>query len=187
MATTSPDNLYSPDSVNPYNLTVDLAAMQTSVQAALVNRPSNYRIMTDAQRIALSGANLFEGLVVWTSDTRREWRYTNTTWVPSDTLWSALPLSNGWVNFGSVYGNARYRKIDGVVWVTGMIKSGTTSPGGIIATLPAGFRPASYLMRSVAVSGGVGQVDVTPAGTILHGMSVSSTWTSLEISFPAAV
>lgn len=37
MATTSPDNLYSPDSVNPYNLTVDLAAMQTSVQAAITS------------------------------------------------------------------------------------------------------------------------------------------------------
>lgn len=187
MAITSPDNLFSPDAPSPYNLTVDLAAMQTSVQAALNNRPATYRILTNAQRLALPGGSLFEGLLVWTSDTRVEWRYTNGVWVPGDTLWSALPLSNGWINYGSVYGNARYRKINGVVWITGMVKSGTTSAGGVIATLPAGFRPASYLMRGVAVSGGTGQVDVTPAGTILHGFSVSSTWTSLEISFPAEV
>lgn len=35
MATTSPDNLFSPDGPNAYNLTVDLAAMQSSVQTAL--------------------------------------------------------------------------------------------------------------------------------------------------------
>lgn len=35
MATTSPDNLFSPDGPNAYNLTVDMAAMQSSVQTAL--------------------------------------------------------------------------------------------------------------------------------------------------------
>src|SRR5690348_7375396 len=35
MATTSPDNLVSPDGTAVYNLTIDLAAMQSSVQTAL--------------------------------------------------------------------------------------------------------------------------------------------------------
>lgn len=36
MAVTSPDNLWSPDSTDPYNLTPDLAAMQDTVQDGLV-------------------------------------------------------------------------------------------------------------------------------------------------------
>lgn len=38
MVTTSPDGLFSPDAPSQYNLTVDLAAMQVSVQTALANR-----------------------------------------------------------------------------------------------------------------------------------------------------
>lgn len=82
MAVTTPDNLYSPDGTSPYNFTVDAAAMQASVQAALTARPRNYRTdLTNAQRIALTGADLFEGLRVWTTDTKIEWLYTGSAWV----------------------------------------------------------------------------------------------------------
>lgn len=37
MVTTSPDNLWSPNATDPYNLTTDLATMQTSIQTALTD------------------------------------------------------------------------------------------------------------------------------------------------------
>lgn len=55
MATTSPDNLYSPDSSDPYALTQDLGAMQDSVQTALVRRANAY-VGTSAQRNAFTTA-----------------------------------------------------------------------------------------------------------------------------------
>lgn len=81
MATTSPDNIWTPDSGDDYALTVDLAAMADTVQDALTARPVNYRVLTNAQRLALTGPALFEGLTVWTSDTKIEWLYTGGAWV----------------------------------------------------------------------------------------------------------
>lgn len=129
------------------------------------------------------------GLMGHALDTKTDYVHNGTGWVKvlEDTGWAALPLSGNWVNFGGSYGAARYRRIHGVVYVTGLVKSGTTIAGQAIGTLPVGFRPAAYIMRSVAASNtaNVGQVDVTPTGQILHGAGVSATFTSLEFSFPA--
>ncbi|WP_136053426.1 hypothetical protein [Microbacterium sp. K5D] len=131
------------------------------------------------------------GLVGHALDTRTDYIHNGTGFVRTieDTGWVALPLSpgSGWVNFGGAYGATRYRRINGVVYVTGMVKSGTTAPGQTIGTLPIGFRPAAYIMRSVAASNasGVAQVDVTATGQILHGSGVSAVFTALEFSFPA--
>lgn len=81
MATTSPDNIWTPDAGDDYALTTDLAAMADTVQDALNARPRNYRTdLTNAQRIALTGTDLFEGLRVHTTDTKIDWLYTNATW-----------------------------------------------------------------------------------------------------------
>lgn len=80
MATTSPDNIWTPDAGDDYALTTDLAATADTIQAAITaNRVG--RIGTNAQRLALSGANLYEGLTFRTTDTRRDWVYTNGAWV----------------------------------------------------------------------------------------------------------
>lgn len=80
MATTSPDNIWSPDSGDDYALTVDLAAMADTAQDAITaNRVA--RIGTDAERLALSGGALFEGLTFRTTDTRYDWVYTGGVWV----------------------------------------------------------------------------------------------------------
>lgn len=84
MATTSPDNLWSPDSAEGYDLTVDLAAMQDSTQAALVairtENPPTYIIGTNAERLGLTSPVLREGLRFWTTDTRIEWVYSASAW-----------------------------------------------------------------------------------------------------------
>lgn len=55
MATTTPDNLRSPNPTDPYNLVADLAILASDTQAALVKR-GNFYIGTSAQRIAFTSA-----------------------------------------------------------------------------------------------------------------------------------
>lgn len=59
MATTSPDNIWTPDSGDDYALTVDLAAMADTVQDALNNVPKNYLRGTNAERLAITGGGTF--------------------------------------------------------------------------------------------------------------------------------
>lgn len=100
-----------------------------------------------------------------------------------DTDWTQLPFSNSWINFGGgAYGDVRYRRLNGVVYVSGVTKGGDIVPGRTMGTLPAGFRPSTYLMKGVPIQGGAGTVDITPAGLILAG-TVSATYTSLELQF----
>lgn len=78
MVTTSPDGLFSPDGPSQYNLTVDLAAMQVSNQAALTNRVRHYTATTVAglPTTGLAGSNPSG----WTTNDQREWRWTGTKW-----------------------------------------------------------------------------------------------------------
>lgn len=78
MVTTSPDALYSPDNVDDYDLIVDLAAMQTSTQAALNNRPRGYSAATVT---ALPTTGLTGNPSGWTTSDQRAWRWTGTKWV----------------------------------------------------------------------------------------------------------
>lgn len=78
MATTSPDNLYSPDSSDPYALTQDLGAMQDSVQTALVRRANAY-VGTSAQRNAFTTAPVG---TIWsdTNGNREVWKWSGSEW-----------------------------------------------------------------------------------------------------------
>lgn len=102
MATTSPDNIWSPDSGDDYALTVDLAAMADTVQDAITSVRSSvsYRSdLTDAQRLALSGGSLTEGLTVRTTDTKRTWIYTSGAWISADTgMYLITPTSGNLLN-----------------------------------------------------------------------------------------
>ena len=154
--------------------------------AAFVNLFANARRGTANERNNLTAGKMRDGMFFIETDTGDVYLRRSGAWkhVLGDTGWVTLPMSNSWVNFGGAYGSARYRRINGIVYVTGLIKSGATNPGFTIGTLPAGFRPAAYVMKPVPISGGVGTIDVTPAGLVLAG-TVSATFTSLEFSFPA--
>ena len=104
---------------------------------------------------------------------------------PAET-WVAMPLGNGWGNFGDEFQVARYRHGTGrnSVEVQGLIKDGTIGSGTVIATLPAGFRPAATI-RAVTTSNDVPvNFDVNAAGNIkIAGAGWSASWASLEFSF----
>lgn len=83
--------------------------------------------------------------------------------------WIAPTLLNGWVNFESSYQTARYMKDSmGFVHVQGLIRSGTTSAGTALLTLPIGFRPSQRLIFPVVTSAySFGSCEVHETGNII--------------------
>lgn len=123
-----------------------------------------------------------------------DWAYgQNTTWTASP-LVTALPLNAPWANYGGGFaGAAYYRSVEGIVWLRGLVKTGTI--GSTIATLPVGYRPAGKRMFQV---GGAGtgdascRVDVMDDGSIImravNGLASGAVpYVSLSgIAFPCA-
>lgn len=71
----------------PYPIGSDANDVPTDIQALAQwasDRPG-IATMTDAERVALAGSDLWEGRVVWTLDTDRLWLYNGTAW----RLWEA--------------------------------------------------------------------------------------------------
>ena len=91
MATTSPDNLFSPDASDDYDLVVDWAASMTSVQNALTKRANSYK-GTAAQRTAFTTATIGD---LWqdTSGDRSLWVWTG--------VWTEHRRRNPRVNYQS--------------------------------------------------------------------------------------
>lgn len=99
-------------------------------------------------------------------------------WVASTTSWSSwsgsggvtsLTLQNGWVDYGGSFGPlVAGRTPDGLVYLSGAIKSGTVTATTTIATLPAGYRPIAEMLLPVATlaSPYIGQIRITTAGVI---------------------
>lgn len=83
-----------------------------------------------------------------------------------DTGWQTLSLGNSWVSFdgGSTFAIPAYRKLNGVVYLDGEMKSGTTST--TIATLPAGSRPLKAQVYAVTAGPGVAAIQVAANGSI---------------------
>lgn len=105
--------------------------------------------------------------------------------VREDTGWITLPLSNSWVTYGAPYEAPRYRRLNGVVFIDSMLKLGTFTSGTVIATLPAGFRPAKQHMRPVVANNAFGSVEVNASGTITVNVLPGNASLSLELSFIA--
>lgn len=120
----TPGGRYSPNDSDEWDLITDLAAMQVSNETASANdvqNGSNYRVLTNAQRLALSGANLREGMMVWTSDTRATYLYTSGAWVQTDARSSRNTSANQSLSTGS------WTTIN---WPTVLSESGISYSGG---------------------------------------------------------
>lgn len=153
MATTSPDAIWSPDSGDDYALTVDLAAMADTVQDAL-DSVKTYRVGTDAERLALSGANLFNGLRWHSTDTREDWIYSLGSWQPYP-LRSTVPLTNFSSNWSATAGYAPYLVVEGNKrTIVGAVSRGV---GGFLTSMlviPSGHRPPANIFLPGNVTGG---------------------------------
>jgi hypothetical protein len=98
----------------------------------------------------------------------------------SGEAWAAPTLTNSWVNYGSSYNGAAYRKdAQGYVHLRGLIKSGTV--GSAAFTLPAGFRPGGGTILHATISNSaIGRVDIATTGTVTPASPSSNGWVSLE-------
>lgn len=144
MATTSPDNIRTPDLGDSYNLVPDLQTMANDTQDALIERANAYK-GTMAQRTAFT--TQAEDGVLWqdTNGDRRIWAKHG----PSNT-WRELVATledTGWISItppspgsGSLF--PAYRRVGNVVYMRGRVNNIPTTYD--LVTLPVGFRPSSF-------------------------------------------
>jgi hypothetical protein len=90
------------------------------------------------------------------------------------------PFDTSWVDYGSTYAGARYRKINNVVYIEGMVKNGTI--GQSIFTLPVGYRPYARIIMATVSNNALGRIDVLADGTVLP-QAGNSSWFSISCSF----
>lgn len=91
--------------------------------------------------------------------------------VNGTTDWVTPSLGAGWVNLGSGYASARYRLLNGVVYVEGVVKnnSGDISTATVF-TLPAGYRPTNGHLQFFG-AGGV--ITVASTGAISPASAIA--------------
>jgi hypothetical protein len=104
-----------------------------------------------------------------------------------DTGWQTPTFLNGWADYHTSY-PFRYRKLNGVVFLAGLVKNGTVNTN--IAVLPVGYRPSwdLYFTSHGFTSGSVfaeSHWAIQTNGNVRH-LSGGNTQVSLAgISFPA--
>lgn len=99
----------------------------------------------------------------------------------------APTLQNGWVNFDPVsYTPAGYYKdAQGIVHLEGLIKSGTTTAGTVLFTLPEGYRSSKGRTFPVASASAFGAVFLDALGNVKFSAGSSADFSLDGISFPA--
>ena len=95
--------------------------------------------------------------------------------------WINMTLQNSWVTFNSANATPQYFKgSDNIVTLKGLIKSGTTTSGTAMTTLPEGYRPKDTIFLLSACDDSPCAIRLEPDGTIQTSSGVSSAWTSLS-------
>lgn len=93
-------------------------------------------------------------------------------------------LLNGWVDYNAATDlPARYYKgRNGRVYVSGVVKSGTTTVGTVFFNLPSGYRPAQSAIFPVYMDGGTGFIKVLATGDVTVTLA-SAVATALNFNF----
>lgn len=81
-----------------------------------------------------------------------------------DTGWITATLGNSWVAFGAPYVAPQYRKFNGLVYISGEMKSGTTAT--TVFTLPVGYRPAQQHAFSTNSVSGTAAITILASGVV---------------------
>ena len=102
--------------------------------------------------------------------------------------WIAPTLLNGWVNLGGVTATSGYYKDEfGLVRLRGYIKSGITTQGTILFTLPLGYRPAATEGFMVYANDGasIGTISISSGGNVAFITGSSLDMSLSGVSFRA--
>ena len=105
--------------------------------------------------------------------------------------WTNLTLLNGWLNFEEQESRLSFYKDQfGRVYLRGSIKSGATSAGTVIATIPAGSRPESICIyapptRNASSVWSMGNIYITTDGNINITIAQNNKLILENISFRA--
>lgn len=115
MATTSPDNLRTPNPGDPYNLVADLATLANDVQSALNLRANTYK-GTASARTAFLGTATAGTLWQDTDSFKMLWKKDVAAWVPAVWRWvgtttemNAFAAPNGFQWYDTTTGRTMFR------------------------------------------------------------------------------
>lgn len=175
MATTSPDNLRTPDPGDPYNLVPDLATFAGDVQAALILRDNTVQSGTASQRTAFTSSATDGWLWQDTDGIKMIWRKDGAAWVPAVWRWSgtttqmnAFAAPNGFEWFNTT-DNTDYVRLGGA-WKGGWLTC--TRASGI--AIQSSQEPMVRLSRNMLeFRWGVAGTGIT-AGVSRHVMTLPS-------------
>lgn len=200
MATTSPDNLRTPDPGDPYNLISDLATLAGDVQNALIDRGNVFK-GTSSERATFTSTAV-EGML-WQDTDGMEmiWKKAVADWTPAVWRWSGTVTQmnsfgasapEGFEWFNTTTGRSHIR-LSGV-WVGNSPISGSAilsspSSGANVSTnvsFPAGYFATPPSVQ-VSLQGGMassvtinyGPSDITATGFVLNLSRSSTTNTGL--------
>lgn len=98
--------------------------------------------------------------------------------------WSGLSYGSGWADFGGTLQVGQFKKFGDLVLLRGLVLR-SSGVGTVIATLPAGYRPAgasSVVLLDVATDTGQGRVDIDSSGNITH-IAGGTGWLSLNSKY----
>lgn len=132
-----------------------------------------------------TGGDLYAGKVIFETDTKRMFVYDGAAWrsVAVETAWTAPTLLNSWVNYnGATHQVAQYRKVGDLVYVRGFIKSGTTTAGTVLLTLPVGFRPPMQVNFASSANFAAAGLNVQSTGDLAIDFG-SNVWFAINCQF----
>lgn len=102
------------------------------------------------------------------------------TWTNVGDAGSGSDFANGWKAYGTTWGPPRFWKDpDGIVWLAGMVSTGTATDNTNIFTLPASHRAWREQHVRVTASGGYGAIGARPGDGVNVKVNTSNAWISL--------
>jgi hypothetical protein len=102
-----------------------------------------------------------------------------------DTDWTDFTFEGGWANYGAPYQGAQYRRKDGWTIFRGLVVD-TLGGGGVITTVPPGFRHGGGVQLHACVSNtGTTRVDSNAAGQVFWSTGGIGFVSLAQIKWPA--
>lgn len=173
MATTSPDNIRTPNPTDNFNLVADWATTASDVQDALTRRANAYK-GTASQRGSLTSTAADGTLWQDTDGVKMIWRKDGSVWVPAVWRWSgttaqmnafAAPDGFEWHNTttGLVYRRSAGSWVGGIYTVS-ITGSGWVTQSPVSAIVGDGFVSFQGIISHSSFTGGFTTVATLPSG-----------------------